>query len=221
MSNLNLFYRIPETPEDILENEILTNTGHLLQFDKVTSKDCKHLLIRKTQMYDVGSLELAEDIKGMLERGEKIDIFKNVLGPLELVHVPFFTAWGLVETLHHANSDIMPLKMYTALHNKSFKAYRDKFGLEPIYKACKEHLEKEENNCTEEEKRVLQRYVWEGKMAGLDLGQKDKNTITRMMERTNIRTGSYYHKWMNSMFQFQQLIYDEKIIDDFPVDFLR
>ncbi|KAL0271593.1 UNVERIFIED_CONTAM: hypothetical protein PYX00_008642 [Menopon gallinae] len=115
----------------------------------------------------------------------------------------------------------MPTQTYATMKAKWYESRMDKYSLEPIHEACKKYLEKNESNCSEEEKRVLQKYIWHGTMSGLDFNQKEKDRFLEIKQRTKMRIDSYYTKWVNAVISFQQIIRDPKILDDFPADFLR
>lgn len=117
------------------------------------------------------------DIETSLAERPTIDIFEDVLNPLENLSVPLDTTWGLSKTLYLGNSSLIPTKSYLTIHDRARRARSSKFNSVPIYNAVKAELEKEGVKRSDEQHRILNKFVLEGKLNGLDLSQRRKDEL--------------------------------------------
>ena len=66
----------------------------------------------------------------------------------------------------------MPTNCYMSINRRVSVAYSYKHYNKSIFQACKTALEKEDKNFTEEQERLLSKFLLEGKLNGLDLKTK-------------------------------------------------
>lgn len=72
----------------------------------------------------------------------------------------------------------MPTKCYMGIHERATRAVASKYGSAPLFKACKEALDNKNIKLTHSQKRVLTKYVLEGKLNGLQLQDKEFEKYT-------------------------------------------
>lgn len=141
--------------------------------------------------------------------------FVEIFQPLEKLDSQLELTWGMAKTLYLGNSCLMPTKSYIQIHERAHKARASKFNSLPIYNAAvdeKNRLKK----LTDEEQRLLDKYILEGKLNGLDVkGAKQErlhNILNNLQkERTTIR-----QKVAHATKIFSSTINNELVMKEFP-----
>lgn len=68
----------------------------------------------------------------------------------------------------------MPTQYYMSISERAKRASAFKYINKPIYQACKNVLNNNESELNVEQKRILARYILEGRLNGLELSEKKK-----------------------------------------------
>lgn len=115
--------------------------------------------------------------------------FSEVFQPLEKMDSQLELTWGMAKTLYLGNSSLMPTKSYIQIHERAHKARSSKFNSIPIFQAAvdeKNRLKK----LTDEEQRLLDKYILEGKLNGLDIKginrEKLNNTLAMLQKERQV-----------------------------------
>lgn len=81
----------------------------------------------------------------------------------------------------------MPTKCYMSIHERAIRAIASKYSSIPLFKACKEALDNKNLKLTHSQKRVLTKYVLEGRLNGLQLQDKEfekyKDDLTYILSK--------------------------------------
>uniref|UniRef100_A0A6B2EC97 oligopeptidase A n=1 Tax=Phlebotomus kandelakii TaxID=1109342 RepID=A0A6B2EC97_9DIPT len=209
---------VPEIGEDLPEKNPLQREDGLPEFGTVTVEKCVSVIGK--QAVDVekqvkeldGKLALQEDVK---------DVFSEVVDPLEHIGAPLETTWGLAKTLYLGNSVLMPTKSYITIHERARRARMAKFSSVNIFRAIKEaHLGGSES-LSEEQKRIIQKYLLEGKLNGLELQGEQKARLDSVLSKLGSERAKFRQKVEISTKQFNHVIEDYNLMRDFPPEVLQ
>lgn len=176
-------------------------------------------MAKYSQSFETGMWQLEDSITSKLDAKEKIDVFKEVIEPLEKLGVPMENAWGLVKTLYLADQKLMPGSRYMTIHERARRIRSNKFNSLPIYKACKEGLK--DKNLTEEQRRVLNKFVLEGRLNGLEVDGQKKLKLVDAVHTMSQKRADYNSKLALATKAFKQEVTDAMIVRDFPPPLLK
>lgn len=209
--------RVPEIGEDLPEKNPLQREDGLLEFGTVTVEKCVSVIGK--QAVDVE--KQVKELDGQLEAKEVGDVFREVVDPLEHIGAPLETTWGLAKTLYLGNSVLMPTKSYITIHERARRARMAKFSSPSIYKAIKEAQLKGSETLTEEQKRIVQKYLLEGKLNGLELKEDQKLRLNHVLSKLGNERSKFRQKVDMSTKQFNHVIEDYGLVRDFPPEVLQ
>ena len=71
----------------------------------------------------------------------------------------------------------MPTQYYISINERAKRALAFKYINTSIYQACKNVMDKNKNELNDEQKRILTKYILEGKLNGLELYDKKKQQL--------------------------------------------
>lgn len=180
------------------------------------------MFAKQCQEYDTTSWEICKTIKDKMEKNEKIDVLKTIIEPLEKVVVPFASTWGYARALYEMNQEQLNAKDFFELNNRAEHIRQEKFNQMPIYEACKAALETEPEKFNEEEKRLLNKFVYQGRMQGLYLDAIKKSNLLHVsfLLEDKVRQCreriALAHRTTYNMYNDANVM-----INDYPVDLLR
>lgn len=100
------------------------------------------------------------------------ELFKKVLNPLEEMSTSLNITWGIAKTLYLGNHSLMPTQYYISINQRAKKASATAYVSRPIYEACKNVLNDKENKLSDQQRSLLNKFVLEGKLNGLELTGK-------------------------------------------------
>ncbi|XP_063705968.1 uncharacterized protein LOC134835047 [Culicoides brevitarsis] len=208
---------VPEIGEEPgVKNPLLREDG-FPEFNNVTIENCVAYVGH--QALDLE--KSVQNIEGQLiENNNEIeDIFGELINPIEKEVIPLETTWGLAKTIYMANSTLMPTKSYLSIHNRAFKATTMRFNSLPIFTAVKKALVTK--NFTEEQTRVLEKYILETKLNGVCLLTKDRQVLNEILNKLSNLKKSYGERVNTSIKQFKHYIHDSKSMKEFPPHLLQ
>ncbi|GLH07434.1 Uncharacterized protein GBIM_12888, partial [Gryllus bimaculatus] len=177
---------LPEAAQDQNAPQTTFNAKQLPEINNLTTEECISLVGKLSLDFESGLWNVEEKCKNESELSP--DLFQEVLEPLEKVSAPLDAAWGMMKTLYLTNSKIMTEKCYMTIHERARRARTQKFYNEKIFSACKKQ---DLTELSEEKKRVVSKYVLEGRLNGLELN--------------NVTTDNFKHT-----------IIDPNVMRDFP-----
>lgn len=152
---------------------------------------------------------------------DKVHFFKGVVEPIEKLEVPLQTTWGISKVLYSGNQSLMPTNCYLNIHKRSWTAISQKYVSKPIYEAAKKARE-EMKDLTDEERRILEKYVLEGMLNGLDIVKpKDREYFQLLMGKISMKSDEFRYKLEIATNIFKHKITDPHKMKGFPDDFLK
>lgn len=217
-SGLNQGYivLVPEIGEDAPEKNPLYHTDGLPKFNQITIENCRAAIAKQTLDFEVG----VQEIEKQITENPCVDVFKDIVVPLEHLGHVMETTWGLSKTLYLGNNTLMPTSSYMAIHDRARRARFSKFTSKKIHFAMKEEFSKEKKRSSEED-RILKKYVLEGRLNGLELSEKISKSMLYNLSTLAKERSEFKHKNDISTKQHAQVVSDRTIVRDFPDDLLK
>ncbi|KAI8425974.1 hypothetical protein MSG28_004962 [Choristoneura fumiferana] len=170
---------IPEIGEDAEKNTLLAENG-LPEFSDITIEKCIAAISKQSLDYENGVSHIEKSTANCK------NAFKEVFQPLEMLDGQLELTWGIAKTLYLGNSSLMPTASYRNIHERAHKARSAKFNSVPIFQAAVNEKNKLKK-LTDEEQRLLDKYILEGKLNGLDEagGKREKlhSTIAELQKQ--------------------------------------
>lgn len=190
----------------------------LLEFSSVSVEKCVSLIGKQ-------AVDLERNVKALevtLSGQAPADIFAEVIDPLERYWAPLETTWGLAKTLYLGSSTLMPTKSFSTIHDRAQKARVAKFNSLPIYNAIKAAYKDvtARPDVTEEQKRLLDKYLLEGRLNGLDLAPKKRELLTEAMVKLRKERAKFQANVDKATGNFKTVIKDFELVRDFPAEVL-
>lgn len=152
---------------------LLSDNG-LPEFDHITIEKCIATISKQTLEYENGVSQIEQTAPSCK------NAFTEIFQPMEKLDSQLELTWGMAKSLYLGNSSLMPTKSYIHIHERAHKARASKFHSAPIYQAAV----KEKNrlkNLTDEEQRLLDKYILEGKLNGLDITGAKKDRLNNIL----------------------------------------
>lgn len=213
------FLSVPEIGEEPCgKNPLLQDSG-LPEFNNVTIENCVACVGHQ-------ALDLEKQIrnieKTLIENNsETNDIFGEIIEPIENKFSPLETTWGLAKTIYLSNSTLMPTKSYLSIHDRARKATAMKFNSLPIYEVASKALESKSANFSEEQIRVLEKYVLETKLNGVILSTPDRYLMNENLSKINTLKIKFRERVDSIVKQFKHYIHDANLMKEFPPHILE
>lgn len=123
--------------------------------------------------------------------------------------------------MYFGNQSLMPTQNYLHIQKRAWLAVSHKFNSKPIYQACKNYNENDKNNWTEEQRRIIAKYVLEGKLNGLDLNEKDYYFFQECLKKIHKRSEEFRQKLQFATNMVKHKITDPNKMKGFPKEFLK
>lgn len=164
-----------------------------------------------------------EYLQQATEAGKSItlnEFFSNVLEPIESADKELVASWGLAKTVFHANGVVFPAKSFLSLHQRARKANITKYRSQPIYEAMKQL--RTSKDLTVEQKRLLDMYLLEAKMGGLDLKTEDeKGEFAYRQLKLSEEMITFESKTYVAIDHFAHTVSDYSLVQAFPSEVLQ
>jgi len=206
---------IPEVPDDTEETNAVLRTGGYPEFNSVNIQDCHRGLGKLLIEVETGVSRL----EGKLIQKSEQNTFESVILPLENVFSNLNTAANLVKVKSYTQHDRLASDTLSQLYLRIVKALVAKFENATIYRAVKE-LKADEQHLSEYERRVVDKFLIEGKQYGAELTGKDKDKIVHISQRIAQHCGIFQGKVRESIRRYKYMEYDPDKMLDVPKDVL-
>ncbi|XP_033197989.1 uncharacterized protein LOC117160961 [Bombus vancouverensis nearcticus] len=211
---------VPEIGEDLPGKYPLLKEDKSPEFTNITIEKCVAVIGRQ-------SLEFEETVKTLGKQIENVNsispenLFKNILNPIEEIDASLNITWGIAKTLYLGNQSLMPTQYYISISERAKRASAFKYINVPIYQACKNVLNNNESELNVEQKRILARYILEGRLNGLELSEKKKEQFAALKIWLSEKIKKYSQKVQAAINNLTFTIRDPNIVRDFPEDLLK
>ncbi|CAH2039281.1 unnamed protein product, partial [Iphiclides podalirius] len=199
---------IPEIGEDADKNILLSDNG-LPEFNDISIEKCIAAISKQSMEYESGVKQIEQSTADC--RNAFVEIFQ----PLEKLDSQLELTWGMAKTLYLGNSSLMPTKSYIQIHERAHKARSAKFNSVPIYHAAVNEKNRLKN-LTDEEQRLLDKYILEGRLNGLDVKGTKRDRLHSVLSELQKERQLFRDKVNVATKVFKSTINDEQIIKEFP-----
>ncbi|XP_049874175.1 uncharacterized protein LOC126372450 [Pectinophora gossypiella] len=199
---------IPEIGEDGDANLLLSDNG-LPEFNDLTIEKCIAAISKQSLEYENGVRQVEQSA------AKCKNAFNEVFQPLEKLDTQLELTWGMAKTLYLGNSSLMPTKNYIQIHERAHKARSAKFNSIPIFQAAvdeKNRLKK----LTDEEQRLLDKYILEGKLNGLDVKGIKKERLGLTLAKLQKERQVFREKVNVATKVFSSTIDNSRFMEEFP-----
>lgn len=172
--------------------------------------------------FENGVQDLESELKNSNASGPET-IFRSleVFDRLDELSAPLDLTWGLAKTLYLGNQSLMPTKSYLGIHERAMRAKSIRFSNLEIYNTIKNANLQPNVDLTEEQKRIMQKYLLEGRLNGLDLDLSKKVHLSEIRKSIAKEQASYKNKLDVANKQFSHTITNPEIMKEFPLHVLK
>jgi len=139
---------------------------------------------------------------------------------MEESSAPFEYAWSIAKTLNVVKNDFIPTEGYRSVHESASKARSKKFQNVALYHAFKE-IKSDNKDLDEPQQRIVEKYLLEGKLSGVDLTGNRKNHFMEASKQLNENRVKFRKNVEMMTKRFRQLLIDPKYIGDMPTHMLK
>lgn len=211
--NAGYLVLIPEIGEDVEKATLLTETG-LPEFNDITIEKCIAAINKQTMDYENGVKEVEKSAPS------STNVFEHIFPPLEKLDAQLELTWGIAKTLYLGNSSLMPTKSYIKIHERAHKARSCKFNSIPIFEAVVNEQNKHKNT-TDEEQRLLDKYILEGKLNGMELDEIKRDKLGNILIELDKQKNIFRQKTQHATNVFTSTIDNPDVVGDFPEALLK
>lgn len=211
------FVLVPEVGDDSVEKYPLLGPDKLPDFKQITAERCVGAIARQTVEFEESVKALGKKVK----ENENMNIFKDVLLPLEESYAPLEVTWGIAQLLYLGNLSRLPSKYYENIHERANIAKATKYVDMSIFTACKKTLENKKVELTDEQRRLLQKFIMEGRLNALELTEKQKSRLGYYHSVLLQKQAEYFQKLQIQSKKFAYTISDPNVIKGCSATFLQ
>nr|XP_003699258.2 PREDICTED: probable cytosolic oligopeptidase A isoform X1 [Megachile rotundata] len=211
---------VPEIGEDLPGKYPLLKEDKTPEFNTITIEKCVAAIGRQALEFEETIKTLGKKIEGV-DNISPNDLFKNVIDPIEDISASLTSTWGIAKALYVGNQSKMPTQYYISINNRARKASAFKYVSKPIYRACKSIINNKEAKLTNEQRRILIKFILEGKLNGLELSEKEELKLSDLMVLLFRHIKEYTQKLEVAMKQYNFTIKDPQVVADIPEDVLK
>jgi len=184
-------------------------------FNEITIENCLGTIGQQAAAVEKSVKSIEKDI---VEKNGKVNP-KKMFDELDEVSGPLDTTWGIAKAIYLGNSTLIPTKSYMNIHERARNVRASKFCSKIIYNALEKYNEENEaktNESSNGEKRMLQKYLLEGKLNGLKLKDDDLVGLRELLIQLGRERAQFKNKVNMSMHTFSHVIKNFDIVRDFP-----
>uniref|UniRef100_A0A0A9ZFU9 Oligopeptidase A n=3 Tax=Lygus hesperus TaxID=30085 RepID=A0A0A9ZFU9_LYGHE len=205
---------LPEVDPDQIDKNPLYKGG-LPDTENLTQEKCMSTLGNAILELERTVREVENEV---IANKEDFDMFEHVVEPLEEKGVQMESMWGLAKVFYLTDSSKMPPENYLTIHERARKARGAKFNSRIIYNAFKKC---DTSKYTEEEQRLVAKYISEGRLNGLDLGSSQRESFLNSSVDLGSEKEQFRKRVKVSSKNFRHTIHDSTVTKDFPEELLK
>ncbi|XP_046403590.1 probable cytosolic oligopeptidase A [Ischnura elegans] len=216
---------IPETSADPVDQLPILKGEGLLDLSGLTTDQCIGAIQKLTLEYESGIWKIEENL------GSGAGNFQDyVLPALENLGHPLDSTWSIAKVLYMCGgTPDIPTSVYENMHFAARSAKAKRFFSPRIHASVLEAhkaLEKSEKSQVkmkdQELSRVIEKFVLEGRLNGLELTEEDKQLrFTKLRHELAGEIARFNSKLNRSTQLFSHTITDPNLVRDFPLDLLE
>ncbi|XP_078046938.1 uncharacterized protein LOC144475186 [Augochlora pura] len=211
---------VPEIGEDLTGKDPLLKEDKYPGFDSITVEKCIAAIGNQALEFEKGVRTIGEELNNA-ENVSVENLFQNAFNPIEQMYTSLYITWGIAKILYVGNQSVMPTQCYLGIHERARRALSSRYTCEPIYQACKNIINKQDIKLSREQRAILNKFLLEGKLNGLDLSQRDRAVLTDLTYILLRKKKEYSERLQAAMNQFKFTIKDASTVKDFPEYLLK
>lgn len=216
-------FRLPEIGEDDPKLNPFIKEDGIPDFANVSIDRCIRRIGNQATALECEVKKGEEYLQQVTDSGKHLtlnDFFDNILEPIETTDKELVVSWGLAKTILHGNNVVFPTKSFLSLHQRARKANLSKYRSRPIYEAIK--ILRTSDDLTIEQKRLLDMYLLEGKLGGLDVTKDyDQGELEYRQLKLSEEMITYESKTYVAIDHFKHTISDYSLLQAAPSEFLQ
>ncbi|XP_012942004.1 probable cytosolic oligopeptidase A [Aplysia californica] len=206
----NAYYvLLPEIPPDTAETNAVMRTDQLPQFSEISPAKCVNACAKLAIEYET---KLENHIEA-LKDAKKDKTFESVYHPLEEIAVPLNTAWATVKNLNYVSDDYR--RAFSRVHPQVERAKNERWVSETLFYAFKE-LESNSANLTEFQRRLVDVYLLEGRLNGIELSAADRSQLVEALKLIGKESHNFRNKVRICTEMFTHDISDFGSLEEMP-----
>ncbi|XP_075147549.1 oligopeptidase A [Haematobia irritans] len=208
---------VPEIGEECQAGDVIVKPDGLPAFNDITIENCLGAIGSQAGAIEKLVKRVENEINDLKEN-EKVDVggifkeFDEVTGPLD-------TTWGIAKALYLGNSTLIPTKTYMNIHERARNARASRFCNKTLFQALQGQNADELKDP--QEKRLLQKYLLEGQLNGLNLKNDTRNGLKEILMQLGKERATFKNKVNVSMHSFAHVVNDYQLVRDFPSTLLE
>lgn len=212
---------VPEIGDDLPETDPHLRADGLPEFSNVTIERCIASIGRQALDVEKTVQRCEQLLQPDANNGTAVDLFADVLRPIEASEAQLEITWGLAKCLYLGNSSRMPTKSYSQISERARKARFQKFTSPVLYTAIARALANDASAYSPEQLRLLQKYEREGRLNGVALAADDRAVLSQTMDKLRQQCKQFQTNVDVAVRQFAHQITDYRVVRDFPSDVLQ
>lgn len=209
--------RVPEIGEDGQAGDVIVKSDGLPAFNEITIENCLGAIGSQAGSVEKLVRRIESDIQELNEN-DKLDL-GQIFRELDEASGPLETTWGIAKALYLGNCNLIPTKSYMNIHERARNARASRFCSKVIYETFLE--QNPDNLKDQEEKRLLQKYLLEGKLNGLSLSNDSRNALKEIVVQLGKERANFKNKFNVSIHSFAHVVHDYQLVRDFPETLLE
>ena len=211
---------LPEIGENLPEKYPLLKEDNNPEFNSFTIEKCVAAIGKQTMEFEDGVKKLGEKLEHIGSVCPET-LFEDVLNPMEEMYTSLNITWGIAKTLYFGNQSLMPTQYYISIHERASRASASRYVNMPIYQACKDIVDNNDSELTNEQRRILSKFILEGKLNGLDVFGKKKEKLGAVSLQIYRKVKEFSQKLEVAINHFNYTIQDPLTVKDFPEELLK
>ncbi|KAI5716308.1 hypothetical protein M8J76_004350 [Diaphorina citri] len=217
-----LLPEVPTANEALNKINITTAHDKLPQFNQLTTEKCVTLMGQRIIEYETQVLAVEDRIpleQEMILAEEKskakagLQVFSKIFDSIEQLNTQFDNTWALLRHLYFTSKNTMPPNIFFGIHNRAKQARCKKYNLKNVYNACKSM---DATQLSEEQQRVLSKYMLESKLAGIELEGFAKGKLEECNEFLYQRQRLFQLKLDAALKAYNMPIHNLNLLPDAP-----
>ncbi|XP_015183761.1 PREDICTED: probable cytosolic oligopeptidase A [Polistes dominula] len=207
---------LPEIGEECVQQNLLKE-NKTPEFNNITIEKC----IAAIQKQVVECDNKIQKIEKEIQDNKDVNVFNDILLPLEETYVPLGITFGIAQTLYYGNQTLIPTKSFTNINLRTMKAMENKFSSLPIYEACKRIKDNENIQLTSQQERILDKYIIEGKLNGLEFSEKKREWLKNCYNILYQQEMEFTKRYEGATKKYVHVMKDENDVKDFSNELLE
>ncbi|KAH9514402.1 hypothetical protein Btru_025153 [Bulinus truncatus] len=209
-SKTSYYVLLPEVPPDTSETNAVMRSEHLPQFSEITPEKCVTACAKLAIEFETKLEKHVENLKEM----KKGKTFENVYNCLEEISVPLNTAWSTVKNLNFVSPVDEYHKAFSRVNPQIERAKNERWVNETLYYAFKELST--DVNLTDYQRRLVDLYLLEGKLNGMELPAADRSRLLEMVKLITQESNNFRNKVRICTEMFTHDIMNFKHLEEMP-----